>query len=152
MKARKEISGRPGPELDCRQPKGSFVTALEVVGTIPVTWRVGSNKRLSYVGWKKALYAAAGKAAAGARGTSSELFSLRIELRLYAPSGQGSDLDNYVKPIQDALAERGVFGPVGRKNSPMKGDERVDHLDLRRRRVNSEAEAGGLAEVWALDS
>ncbi len=98
----------------------------------------------------KALHAAAAKAAAEARPTSSELFSLRIELRLYAPGGQGSDLDNYVKPIQDALAERGVFGPVPHKKGPMKGDERVDHLDVRRRRVSSEAEAGVLAEVWAL--
>jgi hypothetical protein len=32
----------------------------------------------------------------------------------------------------------------------MKGDEHVDHLDLRRRRVESEEEAGVLAEVWAL--
>jgi hypothetical protein len=58
----------------------------------------------------------------------------------------------YVKPIQDALAERGIFGPVAHKKSPMKGDERVDHLDVRRRRVSSEAEAGVLAEVWALDA
>jgi hypothetical protein len=34
----------------------------------------------------------------------------------------------------------------------MKGDEHIDHLDVRRRRVSSEAEAGVLAEVWALDA
>ncbi len=34
----------------------------------------------------------------------------------------------------------------------MKGDERVDHLDVRRRRVSSEAKVGVLAEVWALDA
>jgi hypothetical protein len=34
----------------------------------------------------------------------------------------------------------------------MKGDERVDHVDLRRQRVSSEAKAGVLAEVWALDA
>jgi len=81
---------------------------------------------------------------------SSELFSLRIELRL--PGDQGSDLDNYVKPIQEALADAGVFGPVANKKGPMKGDERVDHVDLRRQRVSSEAKAGVLAEVWALDA
>ncbi len=96
--------------------------------------------------------AAAAKAAAGARPTTSALFSLRIELRLYAPSGQGSDLDNYVNPIQDALAERGVFGPAAYEKSTMKGDEHIDHLDLLRRRVSCEAEAGVLAEVWALDA
>ena len=123
-----------------------------MVGTKPVTWRVGANKRPLYVSWKARLDAAAAKAAVGARPKNSELFSLRIELRLYAPGGQGSDLDNYVKPIQDALAEQGVFGRVAHEKSPMKGDERIDHLDVRRRRVSSEAEAGVLAEVWALDA
>lgn len=102
--------------------------------------------------WRNALDVAAVKAAATARPTSSEQFSLRIELRLYAPAGPGSDLDNFVKPIQDALAERGVFGPIAHGGSPMKGDERVDQLDLRRRRVSSDAEAGVLAEVWALET
>ncbi len=101
---------------------------------------------------RSGLDAAAAEAAAAARPTSSELFSLRIELRLYAPAGQGSDLDNYVKPIQDALAERGVFGTTSHQGSTMKGDERVEHLDVRRRRVRSEAKAGVVAEVWALDA
>ena len=152
-KARNDISGVSGPALNRRVPKGSYVTTLKVVGTKPITWRAGGNKkRPLYLSWMKALHAAAAKAAAEARPTSSELFSLRIELRLYAPGGQGSDLDNYVKPIQDALAERGVFGPVAHKKGPMKGDERVDHVDLRRQRVSSEAKAGVLAEVWALDA
>ena len=139
--------------LDRGEPKGSYVTALEVVGTKPITWRLGGNrKRPLYVSWTNALDVAAAKAAAGARPTSCELFSLRIEPRLYAPGDQGSDVDNYVKPIQDALAERGVFGPVAPGGSTMKGDERVDHLDVRRQRVSSEAEAGVLAEVWALDA
>jgi len=137
--------------LDRGEPKGHYLTALKVVGTIPVTCRAGPNKRPAYGKWKQALNAAAGKAAAGAPPAGSERFSLRIELRLYAPSGQGSDLDNYVKPIQDALAAQGVFGSAEHKKSPMKGDERVDHLEVRRRRVRSEAEAGVLAEVWALD-
>ncbi len=148
-KAKAGTSGVPGPVLDRSVPKGSYVTALEVVGTKPITWRLGGNRRRPlYVSWQNALDVAATKAAAGARPTSCELFSLRIELRLYDPGDQGSDLDNYVKPIQDALAERGVFGPVAPGGSPMKGDERVDHVDLRRRRVSSEAEAGVLAEVW----
>jgi hypothetical protein len=36
--------------------------------------------------------------------------------------------------------------------STMKADERVDHLDLRRKRVGSKDEAGVLAEVWVLHS
>jgi Holliday junction resolvase RusA-like endonuclease len=70
-------------------------------------------------------------------------------LRLYTPAN-GSDLDNYVKPIQDALAKHGVFGETAFVGSSMRGDEHVDHLELRRKRVESPKEAGVLAEVWAL--
>ncbi len=104
---RAEISGVSAPVLDRREPKGSYVTALDVVGMIPIVCRCGGNKRPLYVSWKNALDAAAAKAAARARPTSSELFSLRIELRLYVPGGQGSDLDNYVKPIQDGACRAG---------------------------------------------
>jgi len=151
-KARNEISGASGPALDRREPKGSYVTTLKVVGVTPIVRRLGGDKRPLYMRWKNALDAAAAEAAAKARSTGGELFSLRIELRLYAGNKQGSDLDNYVKHIQDSLAERGVFGPVAHEGSPMKGDERVDHLDVRRRRVSSEAEVGVLAEVWVLDA
>lgn len=138
--------------LDRREPKGSYVTALKVVGKAPIVRRVGGNQRPLYVEWKNTLDAAAAEAAAKARSTGGTLFSLRIELRLYAGIKQGSDLDNYIKHIQDALAEHGVFGPVAHEGSTMKGDEHVDHLDVRRRRVGSEAEVGVLAEVWALDA
>lgn len=144
-------SGAPRPQLNRREPKSTYVTTLKVVGTIPITYSAGGNKRASYVEWKKALAAAAAEAATAARPASSELFSLRIELRLYSPGGPGSDLDNYVKPIQDALAERGVFGPTTHTKSTMKGDEHVDHVDLRRLRVSSAAKTGVVAEVWALD-
>ena len=150
-KAASKTSGASGPVLVHRAPKGRFVTALKVVGTRPIT-ATGGQKGPLYASWKKALDLAAAKAEKKARPTSSELFSLRIELRLYAPGGQPSDLDNYVKPIQDALAAQGVFGPAAGKKGPTKGDEHVDHLDVRRRRVSSEAEAGVLAEVWALDA
>ena len=151
-KASNEASGLSAPTLGRRGPKASYVTALKVVGMVPIVCRAGGNARPLYVRWKKALAAAAAEAAAKARPTDSDLFSLRIELRQLASNKQGSDLDNYVKPIQDSLAERGVFGPAARGGSTMKGDERVDHLDVRRRRVSSEAEVGVLAEVWALDA
>lgn len=107
-KARDKDSRASGPVLDRREPKGHYVTALKVVGTIPVTCRAGANKRPAYGKWKQALNAAVGKAAAGARPAGSERFSLRIELRLYAPSGQG------VRPRQLRQADSGRARRAGR--------------------------------------
>jgi hypothetical protein len=144
-------SATTGPTLDRSEPSSSYITVMEVVGVLPITYNPGANKRKSYRAWVAALDIAARDAAARARPAPSQLFSLRCELRLYTPD-QGSDLDNYVKPIQEALAQRGVFGESEYVGSTMKGDERVDHLDLRRKRVESKDEAGVLAEVWALHS
>jgi hypothetical protein len=141
-----------GPRLDRSEPSGVYVTTMEVVGTLPITCNAGGNKRQSYRDWLAALDLAARSAAARALPVTSQLFSLRCELRLYISHKQGSDLDNYVKPIQDALARHGVFGETNNKGSSHRGDERVDHLELRRRRVGSQAEAGVIAEVWALNS
>lgn len=140
---------RKYPRLDRSEPRGIYITTMEVVGTLPITYNPSSNKGRSYREWLVALDRAAQSAAARARPTTARLFSLRCELRLHAPTN-GSDLDNYVKPIQDALAKHGVFGETAYVGSSMKGDEHVDHLDLRRKRVGSEKEAGVLAEVWAL--
>jgi hypothetical protein len=137
------------PTLDRREPRGIYVTTMEIVGTLPITYNSSANKRRSYQAWLTALDRAAQSAAARARPTTSRLFSLRCELRLNTPTN-GSDLDNYVKPIQDALAKHGAFGETDFVGSSMKGDEHVDHLDLRRKRVGSRQEAGVLAEVWAL--
>jgi Holliday junction resolvase RusA-like endonuclease len=145
------MARRRHPTLDRSEPRGTYITTMEVVGTLPITYNPGANKRQSYRAWLAALDRAAQSAAARARPTTARLFSLRCELRLYTPF-QGSDLDNYVKPIQDALAEHGVFGDTDFVGSSMKGDERVDHLDLRRKRVGSQDEAGVLAEVWTLSS
>ena len=90
-KAKNKVKGISGPVLNRGVPKGRYVTALEVVGTKPITWRAGSTKkRPLYLSWKKALHAAAAKAAAGKRPTSSELFSLRIELRRSRPRFRGN--------------------------------------------------------------
>lgn len=138
------------PTLDRSEPAGVYVTTLEAVGTLPITYNAGGNSRPSYRAWVAALDAAAADAAALALFVPADLYSLRMELRLYSQWGQESDLDNYVKPIQDALAAHGVFGAAKHVGSSMRGDERIDHLDLRRRRVSSPDEAGVLAEVWAL--
>jgi hypothetical protein len=145
------LARRQYPALDRSEPRGTYVTTMLVVGTLPITYNPGSTKRQSYQAWLTALDRAAQSAAARAIPTAARLFSLRCELRLYSPVN-GSDLDNYVKPIQDALAKHGVFGETAFAGSTMQGDEHVDHLDLRRRRVGSESEAGVLAEVWALDT
>ena len=143
-----EIEPPDGPVLERAEPAAKYVTTLLVTGTPPITYNAAGNTRQSFLDWKAALDRGAADAAKRARAHTSERYSLRAELRLYAPWDQGSDLDNYVKPIQDSLAEAGVFGPI--THPPMKGDERIDHVDLRRRRVGSEAEVGVLAEVWAL--
>lgn len=122
---------------------------MEVNGVAPLTANAAGNKRPSYRAWMAALDAAA--AVCDEADPGADLFSLRMELRLYSPWGQGSDLDNYVKPIQDALAEHGVFGPVSHEGSSMKGDERIDHLEVTRRIVDSEEAAGLSVEVRRLD-
>jgi len=93
-------------------------------------------------------------AAAAAQGRSRDdvdFFSVRIELRLFAKKDHHADLDNYVKPILDSMAKHGVFGPTLHRGSSMTGDERVDHLELTRRRVAAQADAGVLIEVWSLN-
>jgi Holliday junction resolvase RusA-like endonuclease len=137
------------PTLDRSAPRGKYVTTMEVVGTLPITYRSGATKGECYRAWLTALDRAAQSAADRARPTTARLFSLRCELRLHSPTNS-SDLDNYVKPIQDALAKHGVFGDTAFVGSSMQGDEHVDHLEVRRKRVGSPNEAGVLAEVWAL--
>jgi hypothetical protein len=73
-------------------------------------------------------------------------------LRLYDPRDRGSDRDTYVKPIQNARASAASLEPVQHVGSSIKGDERIDHLDRRSKRVRSKEGAGPLAEVWALQA
>ena len=61
-----------------------------------------------------------------------------------------ADLDNFVKPILDAMGKQGVFGPTLTPGSTMTGDERVDHLELARERVDSPEHTGVFIEVRAL--
>ncbi len=136
--------------LDITPKRSKLVARMEVVGVPPLTRNEAGMKRPTYRAWLAALDEAAGDAARQRTPDDVDLFSVRMELRLYAPWDQGSDLDNYVKPIQDAMAEHGIFGPTAHERSTMKGDEHVDHLELRRKRVNSADEAGVLVEVWSL--
>lgn len=129
-------------------PPDDVLTTMEITGVQPLTSNLAGNKRDSYRAWLAALDEAA--AACAVDGDDLGPFSVTMELRLYTPWGQGSDLDNYVKPIQDALAEHGVFGPPEHERSSMKGDERIDHLELRRRLVSSTGDAGVRVEVRRL--
>src|SRR3954454_22155970 len=100
------------------KPKlGERVATMEVVGVPPLTRNVASMKRATYRAWLAALDAAAGDAARQRGRDDGDLFSVRMELRVHDPGAQGSDLDNYVKPIQDAMARHGIFGPTIHKRS-----------------------------------
>jgi uncharacterized protein (DUF736 family) len=139
---------------------GERITTMDVVGIVPVVRNVSGLQRPSYRAWLAALDTAA---AAAAQGRSRDdvdffsvrddvdFFSVRIELRLFAKKDHHADLDNYVKPILDSIAKHGVFGPTLHQGSGMTGDERVDHLELTRRRVAAQEDAGVLIEVWSLN-
>lgn len=130
---------------------GERITTMEVVGTVPLTRNMAGLKRASYLAWLAALDAAAATAARERLRNDVEFFSVRMELRLFALRDHHADLDNYVKPILDSMANRGVFGPTLHHGSSMTGDERVDHLELTRRRVEAQEDAGVLIEVWSLN-
>ena len=134
-----------------RKPKlGELVTTMEVTGIAPIVRNVAGLKRPSYRAWLAALDRAAADAASARKRDDVEFFSVRMQLRLFAPKDHHADLDNYVKPIQDAMARQGVFGPTLHDGSPMTGDERIDHLELSRERVESLEHAGVFIEVWSL--
>jgi len=130
---------------------GERITTMDVVGIVPVVRNVSGLQRPSYRAWLGALDTAAAAAAQGRSRDDVDFFSVRIELRLFARKDHHADLDNYVKPILDSMAKHGVFGPTLHQGSSMTGDERVDHLELTRRRVAAQEDAGVLIEVWSLN-
>jgi Holliday junction resolvase RusA-like endonuclease len=123
---------------------------MEVAGITPIVRNAAGLKRPSYRAWLAALDTAAAVAASARKRDDIEFFSVRMQLRLFAAKDHHADLDNYVKPIQDAMARQGVFGPTVHGGSPMAGDERIDHLELSRERVVSIDRAGVFIEVWSL--
>lgn len=135
--------------LELQPHGGRHLTTLRVHGVVPITRNEYGKGRQSYKAWVAALIAAARQARQEMGDEVDGPYSLRVEMRLYAQWDQGSDLDNYIKDIQDALAEAEVFG-AARTGSSMKGDERVDHLEVCRKRVSSPDDAGVVAEVWSL--
>lgn len=80
-----------------------------------------------------------------------ERFSVRIEFRTNPPTGVGEvwDLDNLIKPTLDAMA--GVFGARAWRGVPQPADDRVDHIDARKRVAQPEELPGAVIEVWAME-
>lgn len=122
---------------------------IEIVGVVPITRNEFGRKRPSYLSWVEAIRAAGGESRRTAEQLPEGPFSLTVELRTYSPWDQGSDLDNYIKDIQDVLADAGLFGKATPGN-PMKGDEHIDHLEIRRHRVGTTAEAGASVTIESL--
>jgi Holliday junction resolvase RusA-like endonuclease len=125
---------------------------MRVAGIVPLTRNLAGLKRPSYRAWLATLDEAAAKAARKRKRTDVEFFSVRIQLCLFATKDHHADLDNFVKPILDAMAKHGVFGPTLHVGSSMTGDERVDHLELCRERVHEIKQAGLFVEVRSLAS
>ena len=128
------------------------LATLRVKGVSPITRNPAGKAKAGYEAWKAALEEGAQRARQEMEGDTEGPYSLQVEMLLYPQLGNlGSDLDNYIKDIQDALAQAGVFGPSFDTRSTMKGDERIDHLEMRRTLVSTPEEAGLVAEVWSLD-
>lgn len=137
--------------LELQPHAGRHLATLRVDGVVPITRNEYGKARASYQRWIAALKDAASQARDEMKAEPEGPFSLRVEMRLYTQWDQGSDLDNYIKDIQDALGHAGVFGPSVHARSTMKGDEHIDHLEMRRKSVSTPEDAGVLAEVWSLD-
>jgi Holliday junction resolvase RusA-like endonuclease len=119
------------------------VTVLRVDAN-PATYNAAKTQ--AYRDWTAAVRAEATKKRAavpdGAR------YSLRIEFRLprLLNPNQEWDLDNLLKSTFDAMADEELFGPP-LANSPMRGDERIDHLEVRKRRTRDNERAGADIEI-----
>jgi hypothetical protein len=79
-------------------------------------------------------------------------FWARIDFRLYADFNPKAewDPDNLLKAFFDALADAGFFGEPALPGSSMKGDERVDYLQVRKVTVSTPEESGARIELYAV--
>jgi hypothetical protein len=128
--------------------QGRLLATLRVSGVNPITTRTAT----SYSAWKDELKKGASRARQEMDGKARGPYSLEVEVRLCPQYGNlGSDLDNYIKPIQDALADAHIFGETTQLPGEMRGDERVDHLVMRRKIVSTTREAGVIARVFKLE-
>jgi hypothetical protein len=117
--------------------------------TFWVAGRPASFATSHELAWKEAVAAAVN---ANVRSPwPHERFSVRIEFRTHPPTGVGEvwDLDNLIKPKLDAMA--GVFGARAWRGVPQPADDRVDHIDARKRVAQPEELLGAVIEVWAME-
>ena len=115
--------------------------------TFSVEGRPASFATSHELAWKEAVAAAVAAHVAGP--WPHERFSVRIESRPSQRAGAVWDLDNLIKPTLDAMA--GVFGTRAWRGVPQPADDRVDHIDARKRVAQFDELPGALVEVWAVD-
>jgi Holliday junction resolvase RusA-like endonuclease len=79
-------------------------------------------------------------------------FAAFIEFRLGGTlwKDQEWDVDNLLKAFFDALTDVGFFGSPAHGGRPLKGDERVDYLEVGKRRGREGEELGARLEVWLI--
>lgn len=114
--------------------------------SITVTGRPATFATAHEVRWKEAVRAAVKDTGVSPR--PDACFSVRIEFRTPAPANVNErwDLDNLVKPTLDAM--EGVFGLRAWKGVPQPNDDKVVHLDARKRTVLPGEQAGATIDVW----
>jgi Holliday junction resolvase RusA-like endonuclease len=128
--------------------QGRLLATLHVSGMNPISTR----RAKGFPPWKEELKKAASRARKEMDTKGRGPYSLEVEMRLCPQYGNlGSDLDNYIKAIQDALADAHVFGETTQLPGVMRGDERIDHLVMRRIIVPTTQEAGVIARVFTIE-
>jgi Holliday junction resolvase RusA-like endonuclease len=133
--------------LESSPSQGRLLATLRVLGINPVASKKASTRKAWIAELKKSAFLARNEMDPKSHGP----FMLRVEVRLSPQSGNlGSDLDNYIKAVQDALADAHVFGWTSHHPGVMRGDELIDRLEMYRKRVATTEEAGVVAEVWSL--
>ena len=129
------------------RPRGAARAVRHLV-TFSVDGRPASFATSHELAWKEAVAAAV--AAHVPSPWPHERFSVRIEFRTSPPTGPAEvwDLDNLIKPTLDAMA--GVFGARAWRGVPQPADDRVDHIDARKRTARPDELPGAVVEVWAM--
>lgn len=122
--------------------------AAEHLVTFHVRGRPATFATAHEKAWKEAVRAAI--ATTGVRPRPDARFSVRMVFRTAASRTANDrwDIDNLVKPTLDAM--EGVFGLRDWLGLPQPADDRVDHIEARKRSVGPDEESGARIEVWLL--
>jgi Holliday junction resolvase RusA-like endonuclease len=116
--------------------------------SLDVTGRPAPYATAHEASWKRLVREAI--AGSGVQAQAGARFSVRLEFRLPAPRNANEvwDLDNLVKPTLDAM--EGVFGLRQWQGPAQAADDRVDHIEARKREVREGEKPGARIDVWAL--